>query len=75
MRPAQRLYGMMVLRPLLEVPKQRLQEWVAEHNLEIVFDGSNFEEAYDRNFVRRRVFPILQARWPNTGHALARSAG
>lgn len=75
MRPAQRLYGMMVLRPLLEVPKQRLQEWVAEHNLEIVFDGSNLEEAYDRNFVRRRVFPILQERWPNTANALARSAG
>ena len=75
MRPAQRLYGMMVLRPLLEVPKQRLQEWVFEHNLEVVFDGSNLEEAYDRNFVRRRVFPILQTRWPNTANALARSAG
>ena len=50
MRPAQRLYGMMVLRPLLEVSKQRLQEWVAEHNLEIVFDGSNLEEAYEKRF-------------------------
>jgi len=75
MRPAQSLYGIMVLRPLLAVPKDQLQAWVAEHNLDTVCDGSNFDETYDRNLLRRRVFPILQSRWPNTVNALARSAG
>ena len=75
MRPAQNLYGMMVLRPLLDVPKERLKEWVTEHHLDIVCDGSNFDETYDRNLLRQRVFPVLQSRWPNTAKALARSAG
>ncbi len=74
MRKAQRLYGMTVLRPLLDVPKERLEAWVTEQGLEVVSDGSNFDETYDRNLLRRQVLPVLQARWPDTAKSLARSA-
>lgn len=75
MRPAQHLYGMRVLRPLLDVSKEQLEAWVTGQDLDIVCDASNFDESYDRNLVRRRVFPVLEARWPNSAKALARSAG
>ena len=74
MRKVQHLYGMTVLRPLLDLPKERLETWVTEHGLGIVSDGSNFDETYDRNLLRRQVLPLLQARWPNTAQSLARSA-
>jgi tRNA(Ile)-lysidine synthase len=37
-------------------------------------DESNADDAYDRNFLRLRVLPALNARWPHFADAVARSA-
>ena len=73
-RPFQRLYGLKVVRPLLDVPKERLADWVTERGLPTVCDPSNWDETYDRNLLRRQIFPALQSRWPNAAQTLARSA-
>ena len=73
-RPFQHLYGLKVLRPLLDVPKERLANWVTERGLPTVCDPSNSDEAYDRNLLRRQILPVLQSRWPNAAQTLARSA-
>ena len=73
-RPFQHLYGLKVVRPLLDVPKKQLADWVTERGLPTVCDPSNSDEAYDRNLLRRQIFPVLQSRWPNAAQTLARSA-
>lgn len=61
-------------RPLLQVPRERLLTYAQAHGLRWIEDPSNTDESLDRNFLRRRVLPALQERWPSANTALARSA-
>ena len=73
--PAQRSLGeKQHLRPLLGISRQQLEAWAAEHQLSWIEDESNADCRYDRNFLRQRVIPELQARWPHFNAAAARSA-
>ena len=62
-------------RPLLDVPRQALLEYARGQGLSWIDDPSNFDTDLDRNFLRRRLLPLLQERWPAVGRVLARSAG
>ncbi|SFK28285.1 tRNA lysidine(34) synthetase TilS [Lysobacter sp. cf310] len=62
-------------RPLLELPRSALEAYAREHGLRWIEDPSNADDAYDRNFLRRRVLPLLRERWPQADAALAASAG
>ena len=62
------------LRPLLDVSRQQLENYAADHQLRWIEDESNADSRYDRNFLRQQVLPLLQARWPHFSAASARSA-
>ena len=47
---------------------------VLAHGLRWIEDESNQDDSYDRNFLRLRVVPLLQQRWPHFAEATARSA-
>ncbi len=64
----------MLLRPLLNETRESLLRWAQQHGLSWVEDESNADDAYDRNFLRLRVLPVLNARWPHFADAVARSA-
>src|SRR5947208_238629 len=64
MPPRGRLDGKMLLRPLLEVPRAAILAYAREQGLEWVEDESNADEALTRNFVRRRLGPLLESRIP-----------
>jgi tRNA(Ile)-lysidine synthase len=68
------LKGKMLLRPLLDVPREAVERHAREHGLEWIEDESNADEALTRNFVRRRVGPLLQQRFPRWREGLARAA-
>jgi len=63
-----------LLRPLLEVPRSRLFDYACQHALQWVEDESNADEAYPRNFLRHRILPLLEQRFPACRKTLARSA-
>jgi tRNA(Ile)-lysidine synthase len=63
-----------LLRPLLDEPRTALASFVARRGLAHVLDESNADERFDRNFLRRRVTPLLGARWPGAARTAARSA-
>ena len=65
---------MPVLRPLLDVSRAELETYARAHALQWIEDESNLDVAYDRNFLRRHVFPQLQQRYPAARTTLARSA-
>lgn len=49
-------------------------QWALAHGLRWIEDESNQDDSYDRNFLRLRVVPLLQQRWPHFAEATARSA-
>lgn len=61
-------------RPLLDIPREGLAEYAAGPDLRWIEDPSNVDTAFDRNFLRREVLPLLRERWPQAGTAFARSA-
>ncbi|MRS15129.1 tRNA lysidine(34) synthetase TilS [Enterobacteriaceae bacterium RIT691] len=66
--------GTRLLRPLLNEPRVSLEYWAVSHRLRWIEDESNQDDAYDRNFLRLRVVPLLTERWPHFAQAAARSA-
>ncbi|MDD2060327.1 tRNA lysidine(34) synthetase TilS [Pseudomonas sp. GD03860] len=63
-----------LVRPLLDVPRQVLEAYAREQRLQWVEDPSNSDTRYSRNYLRHAVFPVLQQRWPQVAQNLARSA-
>lgn len=66
--------GTCILRPLLDVPRRLLLEYAAVRGLEWIDDESNDDVAYDRNYLRHRVMPLLGDRFPGYRVTLARAA-
>jgi tRNA(Ile)-lysidine synthase len=62
------------LRPLLDVARSELRSYAQQHALQWVEDESNADDAYPRNFMRHRVLPLLEQRFPAYRETLARSA-
>ena len=63
------------LRPLLGIKRSSLHEYLRRRGLPWHEDPSNQDERFDRNYLRRRVAPLLEARWPAAAVTIARSAG
>jgi tRNA(Ile)-lysidine synthetase-like protein len=61
-------------RPLLSRSRAELEAWVRARGLTWVEDDTNVDESLDRNYLRRRVLPLIRDRWPGSPAAVARSA-
>ena len=68
------LFSVPIFRPLLSITKVQLEQYVMQHHLPVIFDESNDDIRYERNFLRKEVLPLLQQRWHNIGQAIARTA-
>ena len=63
-----------LMRPLLDVSRQTLQEYAEQNNIRWCDDESNDNTQYERNFVRHDVMPVLATRYPSVKSVLARTA-
>ncbi len=73
--PERRTCGAFELwRPLLSVPRLELESYAHQHQLEWVEDESNWDESFDRNFLRQQVMPLLSERWPGFAERWQQSA-
>jgi len=63
-----------LLRPLLDVPRAELEAYARDHGLDWIEDPSNQSLAHSRNYLRQRVMPVLQQRWPQAAASMARTA-
>lgn len=61
-------------RPLLAVERDEIEAWARAHGLDWIEDDTNADERRDRNYLRRRVTPLLRARWPSASRAIMRTA-
>ena len=74
MAAVSRFEGKRLLRPLLEVSRKSILDYARAQRLEWIEDESNADESLTRNFIRRRVGPLLEARFPRWKEALGRAA-
>jgi len=61
-------------RPLLTFERSEIEAWAHAARLAWVEDDSNLDESLDRNYLRRRVLPLLRTRWPGAARAVGRAA-
>ena len=62
------------VRPVLEVPQEELLEFGARSSAPSIADPMNEDLRFDRNYLRRQVWPRIEARWPGSAIALSRAA-
>lgn len=62
-------------RPWLGVSYDQIVHYAEHYGLRWVEDPSNDQTAFDRNYLRRHVLPVLAERWPAFARTLSRSAG
>ena len=63
------------LRPLLHTARRDLHRFGAGAGVTAVRDPMNDDMRFDRNYLRRQVLPVIEARWPGAALAVSRSAG
>lgn len=62
------------LRPLLDTPRRTVLDYAALHGLKWVEDESNADISYDRNYLRHRIMPELEKRFPGYRATFARTS-
>ncbi len=62
------------LRPLLKAPRAQLEQYARQRGLSWVEDESNLDTRFDRNFLRHRVLPVLEERFPAYRETLTRAS-
>ncbi len=63
-----------VRRPLLDLPRSALLDYARQSGLDWIEDPGNVDPRMDRNFLRHRILPALEGRWPGARTTLSRAA-
>jgi len=63
-----------LVRPLLEIPRARLEQYAASQGLDPIEDPSNRDTSLDRNFLRKELLPLLESRWPGYRRTVSRAS-
>jgi len=61
-------------RPLLETRQRDLEAYLVQRGVSWLTDPSNADTAFDRNYLRQELFPLLEQRWPGLVRRLSRTA-
>ncbi|MGF1907944.1 tRNA lysidine(34) synthetase TilS [Vibrio kasasachensis] len=66
--------GATLIRPLLNVSREQIEQYAVIKDLEWVEDESNQDTRFDRNFIRHQITPILKKRWIHIHSAVQRTS-
>ena len=62
-----------LVRPLLSVPRSELEAVAASAFPDYIRDPSNFDERFDRGFMRSQLVPLIKQRWPAAAENVGRA--
>ncbi|NKB76224.1 MAG: tRNA lysidine(34) synthetase TilS [Gammaproteobacteria bacterium] len=62
----------LLVRPLLQISKEKLKKYNEENGLNWITDPSNKDDIFDRNYLRNQIMPKVQSRWPNASKGVGR---
>lgn len=63
--------GIALARPLLPLTRREVLEYLKAHGLDWREDASNASEAFERNWIRRKLLPLLERRRPGVAQRLS----
>ncbi len=63
-----------LFRPWLNLPRDMLEQEINKYPIKWVEDESNTDLQFDRNFLRHKILPLLEARWPDVLNSFSRTA-
>lgn len=63
-----------IIRPLLGTSRTEILDYLKELGQDFVTDSTNLESDYRRNFIRNRLFPLIEERWPAAKRKIAEAA-
>jgi tRNA(Ile)-lysidine synthase len=63
-----------LIRPLLDLTKIELLEYLKDNEISFIEDSSNFESFQDRNFIRNDIIPLIEKRWTNISSRIQATA-
>jgi tRNA(Ile)-lysidine synthase len=63
-----------IVRPFLCVKKNEIETYAKENNIQYIIDKSNFDENYQRNFIRHSIIPLLLKFNPSAIETLNKNA-
>ncbi|MDE2388585.1 MAG: tRNA lysidine(34) synthetase TilS [Betaproteobacteria bacterium] len=63
-----------ILRPLLEISRHNIEDYAQQNKLHWINDESNDDTAFNRNFLRHDILPLLRKRYPNYPKTLLRTS-
>ena len=69
-----RLGSSLLLRPLLEFTRERLEDYASRYEIAWFNDPSNQNPRFDRNYLRHEIVPLIKQRWPGCQDALTTSS-
>jgi len=70
--PASRkLFKGQLIRPLLDFSREQLKAYAVDNKLQWIEDPSNQSSQYHRNFIRNKVVPLIQTKWPKASNSIA----
>ncbi len=58
--PIRTYNGVPIIRPLLYAPKRDILGYLKENGIEYIFDSTNNDTAYTRNYIRHEIIPALE---------------
>jgi tRNA(Ile)-lysidine synthase len=61
-------------RPMLNIKKELLEKYASENGIKYIKDESNEDINFDRNFIRKKVLPLIESRYPASIETISRSA-
>lgn len=59
-----------LLRPLLSCSRKSIEHYCQHHQLAFIFDDSNLDMRFARNFIRQQLMPMIDQRWPEVAERL-----
>jgi tRNA(Ile)-lysidine synthase len=66
--------GVVLLRPMLQIPRAMVEAYLAEQQVEFLVDETNASDLFTRNRIRRNLLPTLKAEFPQVESSLLKIA-
>ncbi len=61
-----------IIRPLLSVSKEEIENYIKDNNLPFVTDQTNFDDVYTRNYIRLNILPEIKMIFPEVENSIYR---
>lgn len=62
-----------LVRPLLNLRREELLDYAQLHDLSWVEDNSNYDDRFNRNYLRNHLIPLVKKRWPGLVKTVTRT--